>query len=191
MKITNLTKTFASKKIFDNASFEFEDGKITYITGESGVGKTTLLRIIAGLDKAFSGEIVCNSDKISYVFQEPRLFPNLTVAENISITTENSPYTVDSVLNITELKQEKDSLPSSLSGGMKMRISLARALYNDGDIFLMDEPFSALDDKTKERILPKVFQLLKNKTVLIVSHNLYEADKYADKIINLSSPLMN
>lgn len=189
MKINNLTKKFASKIIFDNATLELADGKITYITGKSGIGKTTLLRIIAGLDKAYIGEIIGSSEKVSYVFQEPRLFPNLTVSENISITTENSPYTVEMILKLIELENEKDSLPSSLSGGMKMRIALARALYYDGDVFLMDEPFSALDDATKERILPKVFELLKNKTVIIVSHNLEEANKYADSIIDLSAHL--
>ncbi|MBQ8545866.1 MAG: ABC transporter ATP-binding protein [Clostridia bacterium] len=191
MKIRNLTKKFASKIIFDNATFEFIDGKITYITGKSGIGKTTLLRIIAGLDKAYTGEILGRSDKISYVFQEPRLFPNLTVSENISVTTDNSPYTVDMVLKLTELEKEKDALPSSLSGGMKMRIALARALYYNGDVFLMDEPFSALDDATKELILPKAFELLKDKTVIIVSHNIEEAKKYADTIIDINSPLNN
>ncbi len=186
MKINNLTKKFASKVIFNNATLEFEDGKVTYLIGESGVGKTTLLRIIAGLDKAYSGEIAYGSEKISYVFQEPRLFPNLTVGENIAITTDNSNYTVDEVLSLVELQDEKDALPSSLSGGMKMRIALARAIYYNPDVFLMDEPFSALDDDLKSRILPKIFEYLKGKTAIIVSHNLEEANKYGDKIINLN-----
>lgn len=189
MKIINLSKNFASKNIFNNDSFEFEDRKITYIVGESGIGKTTLLRIIAGLDKSFSGEIIDKSDKISYVFQEPRLFPNLSVKDNITLCADTSPYTADEMLNLVELDNELNSLPSSLSGGMKMRVALARAIYSNGDIYLMDEPFSALDDDLKDRILPKIFDYLKGKTVIIVSHNLEEANKFADKIIDFNTNL--
>ena len=187
MIIKNLNKKFASKTIFNNATIELEDNKISFIIGESGIGKTTLLRIIAGLDKDYKGEIISNNNKISYVFQEPRLFPNLTVEENIKIVSESSNYTVDDILDSVELNDEKESLPESLSGGMKMRIALARALYSDGDVFLMDEPFSALDTDTKDRILPRVFEQLKGKTVIIVTHNLDEAKKYGDNIINLNN----
>ena len=86
---------------------------------------------------------------------------------------------------VVELNGEEDSYPSTLSGGMKMRLSLARALRYNGDLFLMDEPFSALDENMKNRIIPRVFDLLKNKTVLIISHDQDEASKYADKIINI------
>lgn len=185
MKISNLTKKFGSKVIFENFNFEFKEKNITYIIGESGSGKTTLLRIIAGLDKDYQGNIEKN-DSISYVFQEPRLFPSINVSENISISSETSKYTVTELLDMLELTGEAESSISSLSGGMKMRVALARALYNDSDIFLMDEPFSALDEDLKSRILPKVFKLLKDKTVIIVSHNLDEANNYADTILNLN-----
>ena len=185
MKINNLTKRFGSKAIFENASIEFEENKINYILGESGSGKTTLLRIISGLDKSFKGEISPQYTKISCVFQEPRLFPNLTVAENIKITAKSSPYTVDDLLKIFELEGEADALPASLSGGMKMRVSLARALYYNGDLFLMDEPFGALNDELRERVLPEIFKRLEGKTVIIVSHNVEEAKRFASNILNL------
>ena len=185
MKINNLTKRFGSKAVFENASIEFEENKINYILGESGSGKTTLLRIISGLDKSFKGEISPQYTKISCVFQEPRLFPNLTVAENIKITAESSPYTVDDLLKILELEGEADALPASLSGGMKMRVSLARALYYNGDLFIMDEPFGALNDELRQRILPEIFKCLEGKTVIIVSHNVEEAKSYASNILNL------
>ena len=187
MIIKNLYKNFASKNIFSNTTIEFKDNKVTFITGESGIGKTTLLRIIAGLDKNFKGEIITNNEKISYVFQEPRLFPNLNVEENIKIVAEDSKCEIKDILELVELSNEIYALPSSLSGGMKMRIALARALYSNGDVYLMDEPFSALDDDTKERILPKIFEFLKGKTVIIVSHNIDEAKKYGDNIINLNN----
>ena len=189
MKLNNITKSFASKVIFNKDNFEFIDNKITYIIGESGIGKTTILRIIAGLDKDFSGEIKKSSDKVSYVFQEPRLFPFLSVYDNVAISSQASPFTVEEVLKLVELENEINSMPSALSGGMKMRVALARAIYSDGDIYLMDEPFSALDDDLKTRILPKIFDYLKNKTVIIVSHNIEEANKYADNLINFNTTL--
>lgn len=187
MKIINLNKKFTSKIIFDNSSFEFKNGEVTYITGESGVGKTTLLRIIAGLDKDYNGIIENQPKTVSYVFQEPRLFPSLTVEENISIVSDISPYKLHDVLKLVELENEINSLPSSLSGGMKMRVALARAIYCNSDMILMDEPFSALDDDLKNRILPNIFSVLKGKTIIIVSHNLNEAKKFADSIINLNN----
>lgn len=185
MKINNLVKRFGSKVIFDNFSIEFQDNSVNYILGESGIGKTTLLRIISGLDKSYKGETQAEGLKISYVFQEPRLFPNLTVRENIEISAESSLHRVEEILDMLELSDEAESLPSSLSGGMKMRIALARALYSDGDVFLMDEPFGALNDELKLRILPDIFKYLEGKTVIIVSHNVEEAEKFADNIINL------
>ena len=189
MKLNNINKSFASKKVFNNQSFEFKDNKITYILGESGIGKTTILRMIAGLDRDFQGNILKNSDKISYVFQEPRLFPFLSVYDNIVLSSDNSPYTVNQVLKLVEMENEINALPASLSGGMKMRVALARAIYSNGDIYLMDEPFSALDGDLKSRILPNIFEMLKNKTVIIVSHNVEEANQYADEIINLNTVL--
>ena len=189
MKILNIHKRFGNKLIFTGESFHFENGKVTYILGESGIGKTTLLRIIAGLDKEFDGDIQNASERISYVFQEPRLFPNLTVKENIEISSNDSPYTTMEILKILELENEAQALPSSLSGGMKMRVAIARAIFNNGELFLMDEPFSALDEELKARILPKIFEILKGKTVIIISHNQEEANNYSDNIINFNTSL--
>ena len=185
MEIKNLTKLFGDKTVFDNYSLLIPDNKITYIMGESGSGKTTLLKMISGIDKDFSGEINGCPDKISYVFQEPRLFPSLNVRSNIEIIEKGGDLTVDNVLSMVELSNDALLTPDELSGGMKMRLSIARALYYNGDLFLMDEPFSALDDELKNRILPEIFKYLKDKTVIIISHNIIEAEKYADNIVNL------
>lgn len=186
MKIKNLTKSFDKKLIFDNFSVEFPENEVTYVMGESGCGKTTLLRIIAGIDNDFSGEIEALPNNISYVFQEPRLFPNLNVIKNIELVNDTPVYSASELLNLLELGNEELTMPSKLSGGMKMRLSLARALYHNGDVYLMDEPFSALDQDMKNRLIPKVLELLKGKTVIIVSHDIDEAKKYADKIITLA-----
>lgn len=185
MKINNLTKAFGDKIIFNKFSIKIPKNKISFIMGESGCGKTTLLRLIAGLDKDFSGEIIKESDLISIVFQEPRLFEAISVRQNLQIINKGSDLCLEEIIKIVELDNDIDSMPRELSGGMKMRLALARALYYNGDIFLMDEPFSALDESMKNRMIPKILELLKGKTVLIVSHNLEEAKKYADNIINL------
>lgn len=186
MKINNLYKAFEEKIIFNDFSIEIPDGKITFIIGESGCGKTTLLRILAGLDSSFSGQIDSSSSRISCVFQEPRLFPAISVLQNIELVEKGNSLSTNEILKLVELDTEENQYPDSLSGGMKMRLSLARALYYNGDMFLMDEPFSALDENMKARIIPKVLSLLKGKTVIIVSHDMEDVNSYADNIINLS-----
>ena len=184
MKITNLSKSFNNVDIFKNASFEFENGKITYIMGKSGIGKTTLLKIIAGLDKIYTG-IIDKVEKLAYVFQEPRLFPSLTIKENVKIVNPNSKYSIKDVLDIVELSDYENMYPNELSGGMKARVSIARAIFYDADVVLMDEPFASIDENMKNRIAPKIFKELKNKTVIVVSHDLSEAKIYSDKIISI------
>lgn len=185
MKINNLTKYFDKKLVFDNFSVEIPENKITLVVGESGSGKTTLLRIIAGLDNNYKGEICLKDSKISYVFQEPRLFDALTVKKNLEIIENGATLSVDEILSIVELENEHNTYPNELSGGMKMRLSLARALYYNGDVFLMDEPFSALDSDMKNRIIPRVFERIKGKTVIIVSHNPNEITNYVDNVIKI------
>lgn len=184
MKIRNLSKSFGDNLIFNNASFDFEDGKTTYVMGKSGIGKTTLLRIIAGLDKSFAGEIE-SSKKVAYVFQEARLFPTLTLKENIEIVNDTPKIHIDTILKILELEEASQMFPDELSGGMKIRASLGRAIYFDADVVLMDEPFASIDEDMKDRISSKVFELLKDKTVIIVSHDTQNANKFADKIITI------
>ena len=185
MEFKNLYKSFDDKVIFENSSFKFPDNQITFILGESGRGKTTLLRILAGLDLNYKGEIDGMPEKISYVFQEPRLFGSLTALENVKIVSENSEESAKELLSLLELNDALNKKPDELSGGMKMRVNLARALNYNADLYLMDEPFSALDDETKKRILPNVFTFLNGKTVFFVSHNTEEAYKYADKIFKI------
>ena len=185
MEIKNLTKLFNDKVIFENYSVCIPENKITFIMGESGCGKTTLLKMICGLEKEYDGEILLSSNKLSCVFQEPRLFPTLTAKENIEIVGKGGDFSVLDVLRLVELDKDAELYPDELSGGMKMRLSIARALYYNGDIFVLDEPFSALDEELKDRILSKIFDALKGKTVLIVSHDPKEAKKYADNLIKL------
>ena len=115
MIINNLHKKFGKKIIFNGENFEFENGKITYVMGESGKGKTTLLRIISDLDKDYSAQIIDKPTRLAYVFQEPRLFPTLTAIENIKIVNEASTNDPKYFLNLLELNGCEDMLPSELS----------------------------------------------------------------------------
>ena len=186
MKIKIIKKAFADKIVFDNLSLEIPEGKITFIMGKSGCGKTTLLKMISGLDKDFIGQIEKSSEHISCVFQEPRLFPAISVKQNIELVQKGTNIDICEILKLVELENDANEYPNNLSGGMKMRASLARALYHNGDIFLMDEPFSAIDENMKFRLIPRVLHLLKGKTVIIVSHDLEDAQAYAENIINLN-----
>ena len=184
MKITNLSKSFGNTVIFNKFNLTIPNGKISFIMGKSGAGKTTLLRIIAGLDKDYTGTIE-NSGKLSYVFQEPRLFPTLSAINNITLVNENSTFDAHRLLSMMELDGCENMMPSELSGGMKMRLSIARAIYYDPDIIIMDEPFSAIDKETRHSVAQKLFKLLEGKTVIIVSHDSSDAEKYADNIITI------
>ena len=191
MKIVNLNKNFANKRVFQDFNCEILDKKVNFIIGESGSGKTTLLKIIAGIDKDYQGDIVKDSDKISVVFQEPRLIPFISTLDNVKLVNEeNGKEKAMELLRLVELEDEANSMPNTLSGGMKMRVSIARALNYDREIVLMDEHFSALDEELKGRILPKIFHMLKDKTVIIISHNLADCENYAENIINLNENIL-
>ena len=189
MKITNLSKKFGRKVIFDNLSIDIPENGVTAFWGESGRGKTTLLRIIAGLDKKYSGKIdYGNVKKISYVFQEPRLLPACTVLENVTLPLGNSAEATEKAkefLKKVGLEAEIDSYPDSLSGGMKTRVSIARALAYDGDILLLDEAFNGLDEKNAETVMDLIVEYAKNKPCLTVCHNRTHLDYLNANVINL------
>lgn len=185
MRIIGLNKRFDNKTVFKGFSCEILDGQVNFIVGESGSGKTTLLRILAGLDNNYFGKIEPKPNKISVVFQEPRLLDALSVLDNVKIVKKDSEKKAKEILDMLELSGSLSLHPSELSGGMKMRVNLARAINYDGDVFLMDEPFSALDNELKRRILPKIFNILKGKTIVIVSHDPSEVRRYGKNVINL------
>ena len=162
---SQLTKTFVSASgtvtPARDLSLSFAAGAISAVIGESGCGKTTLLRMIAGLEKPESGTVTFKGERktpsLSVVFQEPRLFPWLTVEENIALAVRHEPHSVQKektgrMLEMIGLTQSARAKPRELSGGMAQRVSLARALVSEPDILLMDEAFSALDALTRTRV---------------------------------------
>ena len=193
--MSNVTFAFDKKSIFKNFSLELKEGEILAVMGPSGCGKTTLLGLVAGLLKPQSGEIENSFEKISYVFQEPRLFPWLTVKENLLAVmddeNENAEKTVLQYLSLVELDDALDKYPGELSGGMKSRVSLARALAFGGDLFLLDEPFAALDDELRISLAEKVTEHLRasGASAILVTHNREDAEKIADRTLIL--PLTN
>lgn len=174
---------FGEKTIFSDLSLSFSIPGQYAILGPSGRGKTTLLRLIAGLEKPRSGRVSVPKDaQICFCFQEDRLLPWKTVLENIMLVCSD-PEKARFWLNQVGLYGEEDSYPSSLSGGMKRRASLARALAYDADILLMDEPFRALDDETHVKMLALVREAAKNKLLILVTHD--EADAEGMQIIRI------
>ena len=195
MKLTDISLNYGEKKVYENFSVEIPDRKITCIMGASGCGKTSLLNIITNI-VVYHGTVEKESDRISYIFQMPVLLKHLTVKKNIEFVIKNQIKNkierekfIDDILKKVELINEKDKYPSSLSGGMAQRLSLARAFAYDSDILLMDEPFKGLDISLKKRIINlfKELYLTYKKTTVLVTHDLDEAILLADKIIILGN----
>lgn len=187
LQIKNLCVSLGGKPILNNLSFSCEDVGCTVLMGASGIGKTTLLRVIAGLIRPTSGEIKNSFSRISVKFQEPRLFDWLTVKENITavLDAEDSEKTAFMWLRAVGLEADADKYPHELSGGMAQRVALARALAFGGDLLLLDEPFSAVDEATKAPLLSLIREYAKSHAVILVTHNKEEAELLDSTVITL------
>ena len=197
MFFDNLSK---KDKILENLNFEIFAEEFVCILGPSGSGKTTILGLVAGFIKSFSGELFFNSKPIkrpdnsrTLVFQEYALFPWLNILDNVAfgLTTKNHSNKKAirekalEYLNMVGLSNYKEHSVSQLSGGMKQRVAIARALAVDPEVLLLDEPFGALDLQTRESIQTELSRLMTKtkKTVLFVTHSVDEALKLADRIL--------
>lgn len=178
--IKNLNKKYKDKVVFNNLNMLLKDKSISFIMGTSGVGKTTLIRILMNLEKADSGEIIgINNKKISAVFQEDSLCENLSVLLNIKLVCENiSVSEIENALEILHLKGCLNKRVRELSGGMKRRVAILRALLYDFDLLIMDEPFKGLDKETKIKVMDFVISKIKNKSAIIVTHNIDDVEYF-------------
>lgn len=159
-----------------------------FLLGPSGCGKTTLLRLLAGLVKPESGKIEgLQKKRISYVFQEDRLFLHLTALENVLLVCPEQER-CRFLLRELGLSEAEDKKPSALSGGMRKRVSLARALAYDGDVFLFDEAFSALDMELRQQITPLIKQATANKLSIFVTHDEREAAYFSAETLFAEGP---
>ncbi len=198
LEVINISKSFNNLKVLDNITFKVKDNSFTCIIGESGCGKTTLLRIVSGLEKADSGEILFNGKKleindVGFVFQDDRLLPWRTTLKNVAFGLEirNDKRALEKakdVLRFVGLEEFENYYPKQLSGGMRQLVGIARALAINPKILLMDEPFASLDAQTRNRMQAELLDIWneEKKTVLFVTHNIDEAVYLADKIIVLS-----
>ena len=184
IELKNLSVSFGGEPVISNLNADFDVG-INALCGASGIGKTTLLRAIAGLQK-FEGEIIgTHNNKISFAFQDYRLFDSLSAKANIELCKSQN-IDIQKLLADLQIQDFADKKPNELSGGMQARVSLGRALGNDADIVLLDEPFSALDLGLKKAIAKSITPYLMGKTVIIVTHNQEDLELLKpDKIIEI------
>lgn len=175
IRFENVTKSF-DHKVIDDLSFEIKNGEPFAIFGRSGVGKTTLINLILGLEKANSGDIYKGFSKASVIFQEDRLIDEISAVDNLKIIKDNPSLIKDTLraLNIEDLKTPM----SKFSGGMRRRVAIARALIFDGDILIMDEPFAGIDDYNKNIAIDLIKEKFAEKTIILVSHNKDDMAKF-------------
>jgi len=186
IKLQNISKSFENQ-ILKDFSLDIESEKTTVIMGKSGGGKTTVFNIICSIMQPDSGKVIFSETPvISAVFQENRLFETFTGYENLKAIT-NDEEKIHSALEICECTDFADIKVKDMSGGMKRRISIARALCLDANLYLMDEPFKGIDMATKDRIILKLQQYLSGKTCIIITHDIAEATKMAENIVIISS----
>lgn len=195
----SVSKSFNGFKVIDKVEFKVASGEFVCVVGESGCGKTTLLRIIAGLE-SFEGEITYNGREINrksigFVFQDDRLLPWKTTIENVLFGIgirkkigEEDVELARRVLRDVGLRGFENHYPKELSGGMRQRVGLARAIAIQPEILLMDEPFSSLDEITREKMQEELVELWEKekKTVIFVTHSIEEAVFLATRVVVLT-----
>lgn len=182
LKLSDITKSFGERCVLSGVSLSLEKGDVAVLSGMSGGGKTTLLRIAAGLEKADSGSVE-KDGTVAVVFAEARLFPSVSVLENVTCVMrgdkrENAKR-AEKLLSMLGLSDAKDLYPREISSGMAARVSIARALAYDADIYLLDEPLKSLDEALKMQVMQDLKEFFKTKAVLIISHDEAEAEMLA------------
>ena len=184
-------------RALSDVSLEIGPGEIAVLLGASGCGKTSLLRIVAGLEEASNGVVRLDGEQIKaphpaigMVFQEPRLMPWLTAAQNVAFgLSPGHARSVETILERVGLASHGRKLPRDLSGGQQQRVALARALITKPKVLLLDEPFSALDAMTREDLQDHLLELwvIERPTIVLVTHDIEEAGVLADRIAVLAS----
>lgn len=183
IEIKNLSFSFENEIIFENLNALVPSSGVTCITGKSGTGKSTLVDIITGLKKPQVGEIVNTFKRTAVVFQDDRLLPWCSVYDNVKLVSNEK--TAEECLSLVKLSDSLDKYPDELSGGMKRRCALARALAFGSDLLILDEPFNGIDDETKDDIIDIIKDFSKDKAVIFISHNQDEIEKLGDRVIEI------
>ncbi len=184
------TASRQTRVVLHDVAFSLRKGEICALLGPSGCGKTTVLRIISGLDSDFEGRIVLPSPhRIGMVFQEPRLLPWRSVAQNLCLVGSSSENDLAEIVAALRLSKHLDHFPGELSLGLARRVAIARALAVKPDLLLLDEPFVSLDAALAAQLREELLALVlkRTTTTLIVTHNVEEAISLSDRIIVLSA----
>lgn len=184
--LENICKSYGDKRVLQDVSLAVPEG-ITCLMGASGAGKTTLLRILLGLETADSGRITGLPARIAAVFQEDRLVESLTVRKNLQLTL-GAQYSEEKALEMLREMGVSDTLGSpagTLSGGMKRRVALVRALLHDAPLLVLDEPFKGLDEKIRAQVMAVVRRHAQGRTVLLVTHDREEAQALDARVVQL------
>lgn len=181
--IEDLCKSYGTHEVLRNFSAKIPVGRITALKAPSGKGKTTLIRILMGLEKADSGRILgMEGLRISTVFQEDRLCENLSVYANLRLVSDRSEEEIRSALHALSLSHSVRQKAAELSGGMKRRVAILRALLADYDMLFLDEPLSGLDKELKDRVIAYILEQTKGKTLLLITHN--EEEERAFRVVH-------
>lgn len=190
--IQNLTLLYQNKPVFTELNTSFPGGKFSILLGASGVGKSSLLKMIAGLLPITNGTITSDSPnalthQISYMAQQDLLMPWATILQNVMLGSKLRKEKLDKsrakhILEQMGLNHVIHHYPAQLSGGMRQRVALARTLYENRSVVLMDEPFSALDSVTRTKMQNYTAQLLTGKTVILITHDPFEACRLGEQI---------
>ena len=184
MKLINISKKYDDKTIFCNLNFECKNNDFVVITGKSGVGKTTFLNILSGLTD-FVGQVDFQGN-ISYMLQQDVFVENLNVFDNLILTTQKSEQEIVEMFSKLQIENILSQFPDELSGGLKRRVSLVRALLKDSDILLLDEPTKSLDDETAMQVVDLIQNDYEKKKRLTfcVTHNAQLFENIATKMLN-------
>ena len=186
--LKEITKRFEEKTVISDRDFVFPGGKISSVMGPSGAGKTTLLMLIAGLSAPDTGEITGVPERLSCVFQEDRLCEDFNAVANVRLVTGKRIPDEEIREELLRLGIPEESLSQPVrefSGGMKRRVSIARAILYDPELILLDEPFKGLDEDLRRNVMDELLEKLHGKTVILVTHDPEEAEYMGGKIISL------
>ena len=186
LELNNISVRFDGKSVLSGCSLSLGDGERLALMGPSGCGKTTLLRVALSLQPPDTGSVSGDPGRTAAVFQEPRLLPWRTAAENVNVVLSDTPETMPEALSMlarVELSDAGEKYPAELSGGMQQRVSIARALAFRPDLLVLDEPFRGLDDELRGRMVSLLNTSLQSASLLLVTHSEEEAKTLGCRVL--------
>lgn len=186
--LRHITKQFNQKTVLQDLNVVFLEGRINCLMGASGIGKTTAVHIIMGLVKPDSGEVLgCQGKRVAAVFQEDRLIEHWSAVKNIKLVCgkEVSEEQIKLELNCLGIEAYNDKPVIDFSGGMRRRVAIVRALLANSDLIILDEPFRGLDEALKLRVIDYIKERIKNKTVIIVTHEKKDVELLGAHLVNM------